>query len=148
MSEGATGQPSDDFTIDTGKSQLTLRQLGFVQPGMARIMPEIGQRIWKLYYAAHAGNWPLARFQLKEAVNLMEVGVVLRPKYLDDMETFIAEICDAVMSAIDAGDLDAFDTAYATMVEQANMYHEKYDKPFLRWRTPDHPPPDLDLTQR
>ena len=25
-------------------------------------------------------------------------------------------------------------------------YHEIYDKPFLRWKVPAQPPPDLDLT--
>ena len=32
------------------------------------------------------------------------------------------------------------------MVDAANAYHELYDKSFLRWKIPDSPPPDLDLT--
>jgi hypothetical protein len=32
------------------------------------------------------------------------------------------------------------------MVDEANAYHEKYDKGFLRWKLPDAPPPDLDLS--
>ena len=32
------------------------------------------------------------------------------------------------------------------MVDEANAYHEKYDKGFLRWQLPATPPPDLDLT--
>ncbi len=57
--------PEHDHVIDTGKSKLTLEELGAVQPGMARVMPEIGVRIWKCYYAGKAHNKPLARFQLK-----------------------------------------------------------------------------------
>jgi hypothetical protein len=34
------------------------------------------------------------------------------------------------------------------MVEQANGYHDLYDKPFLRWTIPAEPPPDLDMTPR
>jgi hypothetical protein len=34
------------------------------------------------------------------------------------------------------------------MVDKANAYHDEYDKPFIRWRIPDHPPPDLDMTPR
>ena len=139
---------ADEILSDTGKSQLTLDQLGMIQPGMARIMPEIGARIWKLFYAAQAENWPLARFQLKEAINLMEIGVVLRPKYTDNMHKFIEEECAAVMRAIEARDLASFRPAYDAMVVAANAYHELYDKPFLRWKTPDTPPPDLDLTPR
>ena len=37
--------PEHDHLIDTGKGKLTLDQLGSVQPGMARVMPEIGARI-------------------------------------------------------------------------------------------------------
>ena len=139
---------ADEILIDTGKGQLTLEQLGMIQPGMARIMPEIGARIWKLYYAGKAENWPLAKFQLKEAVNLMEIGVVLRPKYTDTMHTFISEECEAVRKAIEAKDATAFQAAYDAMVEAANAYHVLYDKPFLRWKTPDQPPPDLDMIPR
>ena len=32
------------------------------------------------------------------------------------------------------------------MIDAANAYHEKYDKGFLRWKMPDEPPQDLDLT--
>jgi len=32
------------------------------------------------------------------------------------------------------------------MIDEANAYHEKYDKGFLRWQLPSSPPPDLDLT--
>jgi hypothetical protein len=32
------------------------------------------------------------------------------------------------------------------MVQSANGYHELYNKGFIRWRLPDQPPPDLDLT--
>ena len=34
------------------------------------------------------------------------------------------------------------------MVDEANRYHDVYKKPFLRWRIPDQPPPDLDMTPR
>ena len=32
--------------------------------------------------------------------------------------------------------------------EAANAYHELRDKPYIRWKLPDAPPPDLDLTPR
>lgn len=140
--------PSHDHIIDTGKSHLTLEELGHVQPGMARIMPEVGARIWKCYYAGKAKNKPLAKFQLKEAVNLMEIGVLLRPKYTDNMYKFIEEQCEAVKQAIEQEDWDAFDAVFDEMIEHANAYHELYDKPYLRWKIPSEPPPDLDMTPR
>ena len=48
-----------------------------LQPGLARIMPEVGDRTWKLYYAAQAENWPLAAFQAKEIRGLMDLRMSL-----------------------------------------------------------------------
>ena len=67
-----------------GKRDMSLDELAMVQPGLARIMPEIGARTWKLYYA----------------------------------------------------------------VKAANAWHEKKEKPYIRWEVPDFPPPDLDFTPR
>jgi hypothetical protein len=140
--------PEHDHIVDTGKSTLSLDELAAIQPGLARIMPEISVRIWKCYYAGKAKNQPLARFQLKEAVDLMEIGAFVRPKYQDNMAKFISEQVEQVKQAIESADWDKFETAFHNMVEQANAYHELYDKPFLRWKIPDQPPPDLDMTPR
>lgn len=135
-----------EHLIDTGKGQFVLDQLGPLLPGMAEIMPLVGDRIWKCWYAGAARNQPLARFQLKEAVNLMEKAAFLRPKYAENMEKFIGQEVEAVRTAIEGGDWDAFGTAFQAMVDAANAYHDLYDKPFLRWRVPEMPPPDLDMT--
>src|SRR3989441_4834505 len=132
--------PEHDHIVDTGKSHLSLDELGHIQPGLARIMPEIGARIWKCYYAGKAKNQPLARFQLKEAVNLMEKGAFLRPKYHENMDSFIATELDAVKKAIEAQDWDTFETAFHAMVDAANAYHDFYDKSFLQWKIPAEPP--------
>ena len=137
-----------EHVIDTGKGTFTLDELGPLMPGMAEIMPQVGVRIWKCYYAGQAQNQPLARFQLKEAVNLMEKGAFLRPKYAENMDKFINEEVALVAKAIDAEDWDTFETGFHAMVDAANAYHELYDKEFLRWKIPDQPPPDLDVTPR
>src|ERR1051326_3271434 len=123
-----------DHVIDTGKGTFTLDDLGPLMPGMAELMPLVGGRIWKCFYAGRARNRPLAAFQLKEAVNLMEKGAFLRPKYHDNMEAFISSEVDAVKKAIEAQDWDTFETAFQAMVEAANAYHDVYDKPFLQWK--------------
>jgi hypothetical protein len=76
----------------------------------------------------------------------MEKGSILRPKYAEDMDKFIAEQVAAVRKCIEAEDWDGFEVAFSPMIEQANAYHEKYDKGFLRWKMPDEPPPDLEMT--
>jgi hypothetical protein len=135
-----------DHEITVKGGSFPLSDLGHLLPGMAEVMPLVGERIWKCYYAGKARNKPLARFQLSEAVNLMEKGTILRPKYLEDMETFINDQVGAVKKCIEAEDWDGFDGAFAAMVEAANANHEKYDKGFLRWKVPEDPPPDLDMT--
>ncbi|HMK63369.1 MAG TPA: hypothetical protein VK386_07105 [Acidimicrobiales bacterium] len=141
-------QPGHDHTIDTGKGTFELSELGHLMPGMAEIMPLVGGRIWKCYYAGLAKNQALARFQLKEAVNLMEKGAFLRPKYQENMDKFVNEEVAGVRKCIESEDWVAFESAFRTMVDAANAYHDLYDKPYLRWRIPDQPPPDLDMTPR
>ena len=123
-----------EITIKGGSFDLS--DLGHLLPGMAEIMPLVGERIWKCYYAAQAHNRKLAAFQLKEAVNLMQKGSILRPKYEEDMDAFIAGEVATLQANIEAEDWDAFETNFTTMVDQANAYHEKYDKSFLRWQLP------------
>lgn len=137
-----------EHVIDTGKGSFPLDHLGPLLPGMAEIMPLVGARIWKCWYAGKARNKPLAAFQLKEAVGLMQKGAFLRPKYDENIEKFVTGECAAVKRAIDAEDWDGFETAFHAMVDAANAYHELYDKGYLRWRIPDAPPPDLDMAPR
>src|SRR5207248_6176732 len=112
-----------EHVIDTGKGTFSLDDLGPLMPGMAEIMPLVGARIWKCYYAGKAKNRALAAFQLKEAVNLMEKGAVLRPKYDEDIEEFVNGVVATLKKAIDAQDWDTFESTFHTMVEEANGYH-------------------------
>jgi hypothetical protein len=134
-----------EHVIDTGKGTFTLDELGHLMPGMAEIMPLIGSRIWRCYYAGQAGNRVLAAFQLKEAVNLMEKGAFLRPKYAVDMEKFIDEEVAALKKVIDSEDWASFQKAFEAMVDAANAYHDVYDKPYLKYKIPEIPPPDMDV---
>lgn len=141
-------RPDHDHVVNNGKRTMTLDELAAVQPGMARIMPEVSIRMWKCFYAGKAQNRPLARFQLKEAVNLLEIGAFVRPKYEEAVAKFIADDVEPVKRVIEAADWEGFEPAFHAMVTAANSYHDLYDKPFLQWRVPDVPPVDLDLTPR
>src|SRR5258708_12621661 len=99
-------------------------------PGMAEIMPLVGARIWKCYYAGKAHNKPLAAFQLKEAVGLMEKGAFLRPKYNDNMDKFIGEEVATGKRAIDAEDWAQFEITFAAMPSPPNPYHQLSHQPY------------------
>ena len=137
-----------ELTVWTGHRQMSLEDVATIQPGLGRIMPEIGARTWKLYYAAKAENWPLATFQAKEIKGLMELGAFTRPKHEEALNEFMEENWKAVQDAVNKKDFAAFESAFHKAIEATNAYHELKDKPYIVWKLPDTPPPDLELKPR
>jgi hypothetical protein len=138
----------DRVRAATKHGPLTVDEIGEALPGGARIMDEIGRRYWVLYYAAKAGNWELARYMEKESEKLLAIMATVRPKYAQDLETFVRDSFGPIRQAVDAKDWAAFEAAYRRGIESSDVYHEKYNKGFLRFRLPDHPPEWLDLRPR
>jgi len=136
------------LTFWSGKNSMTIEDLATVQPGLARLMPEVGARTWKLFYSAKAENWPMAKFQYKEIRGLMELGAFMRPKHEEALNQYLEENWKPLEEAIAAKDFAAFEKAFHAAIDAANAYHELKDKPYIRWQLPDHPPPDLDLKPR
>ena len=132
----------------SGKNSMTIEDMATIQPGLARIMPEIGMRTWKLYYAAKEGNWPMAKFQYKETKGLFEMGAFMRPKHEAAITQYLDENWKTLEKPIDDKDFAAFDKAFQACVEAANAYHELKEKPYIHWKLPATPPPDLDLRPR
>lgn len=131
--------------VHNGKRDLTIDELARMQPGMDRLMVEVGQRVHRLYYAAKAGNWKLAEYFYTSAVKQLKLCATSRPKYADDMAAFLDEDCGPVRDALRNRDPEAFEAAYSAFVDRANHYHDVWKKPFLHWVTPSNPPDDLDL---
>jgi hypothetical protein len=132
--------------VNNGKRDLTIDEIAAMQPGMDRLMAEVGPRVQRMYYAAKAGNWPLASYFCKSVVKQLKLSVESRPKYDPEMTDYLNDDYAPVSAAIKAQDAEAFETAYARMVERANELHVVFGKPFIVWVTPAAPPDDLDLT--
>jgi hypothetical protein len=128
--------------------RLAPEELTQLQPGLARLMPEIAARFWKAFYAARASNWALAAWQLREMRKLMRLGMITRPKYRDDLEEYIREDVEPLLHALEERDGARFERLYHDAVDAANELHRRWKKEFIVWRLPDQPPPDLDLTPR
>jgi hypothetical protein len=139
---------SNDHThvVSNGKRELTLDELALMQPGMDRLMAEVGPRAHRLYYAGKAGNWRLADYFFKSLVKQLRLCATSRPKYDQDMTAYLDDDCTPVREAIRSRDPQAFESAYARMIERANHYHEVFGKPYIKWVTPAAPPDDLDLS--
>jgi hypothetical protein len=128
--------------------RLEIEELTALQPGLARLMPDIGTRFWKCCYAARAENWPLAIWQLKELRKLMLQGKVTRPKYGVDLDEYIHDDIQPLIEALEAQDLPRFERIFHDATDAANELHRRWKKPWIVWKLPDMPPPDLDLTPR
>ncbi|MDA8288795.1 MAG: hypothetical protein M0014_10170 [Actinomycetota bacterium] len=131
-----------------GKTELSLEALARLQPSVARLMLEIGERFWRCYHAAKAQNRRLARFQLSEGTKLLKQCVVVRPQYDEDMTAFIDGELAALRAAIDEGDWAGFESAFSTMTASVNRLHGDWNHGFLVWQVPEQPPADLVLEPR
>ena len=148
MDEERIKQIVGEMSFWSGKRDMGIDEIAMIQPGLARIMPEIGARTWKLYYAAKAQNWPNAMYQWKEAKKLFELAAYTRPKHEEAIEEYLRDHWAPLESAIKDENFGSFQKAFDEGVDAANAWHEKKDKPHIRWKLPDFPPPDLDLTPR
>src|SRR6266545_4171438 len=50
-----------------------------IQPGLGTVMIEYGNRLARLWFAASADNWDMAKYQLDEMIEIQEVGETTRP---------------------------------------------------------------------
>jgi hypothetical protein len=135
----------DQIVVNNGKRDLTLTELARMQPGMDRLMAEVGPRLHRCYFAALAGNWPLAAYYSKSAAKQLALSAMSRPKYEPEMTAYLRDDYAPVSAAIKAQDVVAFESAWTVMVDRANALHGFFGKPYIGWRTPSEPPSDLDL---
>ena len=129
----------------TKQGELTIDQIASMQPGLNRLMPEISERYWILYYAAKGGNWALAHYELRSVRNLFKMGAQTRPKMASYLEAFDTGHLGALERAIEAKDWAAFDKAYHDSITVLNKMHEVTDHGYIVWKLPEEPPTHLDL---
>jgi len=140
--------PGARVRATTKHGALSVDQIAAMQPGMARLMDELSRRYWTLFYAAKARNWELASYMLNESEKTLKAAAVARPKYADDIADFVHGTFGSIRKAIDSKDWSAFEKAYRKGVSESDRLHDKYNKSFLRFRLPDHPPEWFDLAPR
>jgi len=129
-----------EIVATTKHGKLTLDQIAEIQPGLGTVMIEYGTRYYRLYYAAKAGNWDLAKYQLKEATEIQEVGELTRPGKAPMLKSFESAYLDPLDKAIDAKDWSAFETAYNKGVEGCNGCHAATGHPYIKYVLPSNPP--------
>src|SRR5438445_12077658 len=114
------GDLDDKIIVKTKHGELTLEQLAEVQPDLASLMKEIGDRFHVLYYAAKSGNWKLAEHEQKVTISILKTGATLRPKYHQDITSFIQSDLHLLAESITARDWDTFERSYKNAVDETN----------------------------
>jgi hypothetical protein len=130
----------------TKHGDLDLNQIAEQLPGMARLMVEVSDRFWLLYYAAKGGNWDLARHELNETRKTFRMAAIVRPKYGESLEAFDQEHLAALQNAIAAKDFAQFERVYHDGVDIANELHVSLGYSYISWHLPGEPPRHLRLT--
>ncbi len=127
------------ITGRTKHGELTIDQIASMQPGLGRLMPEISERYWILYYAAKGGNWDLAAYQLKEAREIQEVGETTRPARAEALKSFEKNYLDPLDAAIKAKDFKKFNKAFKDGIQGCNTCHIGQGFPYIKYQLPNAP---------
>jgi hypothetical protein len=131
----------------TRHGDLSLDQIGEMMPGMARLMVEVSDRYWIVYYAAQGGNWALARHEFNEMRKTLRMAGLVRPKYQESLARYEAEQLAPLEQTIRACDFASFDEAFRRGADVANERHREFGYECIEWTLPDAPPRHLRLTE-
>lgn len=137
--QGSIGDPSA-VNITTTHGNLTLGDLAEIQPGLGTVMIEYGTRFYILYYAAKNGSWDLANYQLKEALEIQEVGETTRPARASALQAFETSYLIPLNQTVAAKDFVAFSTQYNSTIQGCNGCHAALGFPYINYALPSSPP--------
>jgi hypothetical protein len=136
----ATTINPEEVIINTSHGNITLAQLAEIQPGLGTVMMEYANRFWSMYYAANSGNWDLAAYQMKEALEIQEVGETTRPARAPMLKAFESSFLEPLNNTINAKNFSAFQTAYNNTVGGCNNCHAASGFPYIKYTLPSSPP--------
>ena len=129
----------------TAQIEQRLQALEAGAPGVGSLMSGVQLHFAKLHFAASAGNWELAAFELHEVEENLEKAALLRPEENGvDLGGVTAAFRQtqlaALKAAAEAGDPPAFRSAYAEAVSVCNGCHAATGRPFIVIVEPTAPP--------
>jgi hypothetical protein len=136
---GATVVLAQDAPWLKGTTDEKLKTLAAVQPGLGTVMIEYSNRAGNVYYAAQAGNWGLAAYQLNEMTEIQEVAETTRPARAKTLQGFEKSALGPLARDIVNQDGTAFSSDFARMVAQCNGCHRANGYGFIVYKLPDRP---------
>ncbi len=132
-----------DVKAKTPHGEMTIDQLAEIQPGMAALMKETGERYTNTYYAAKGGNWKMAAHQLNQLRAAFRTAKVTMPKYTEDLAAFDTEYLQPIFKAIHDQDWGEFEKAFRKGEEGSDVYHDKRGSPYITYLLPKETPSNL-----
>jgi len=111
-----------------------------IQPGLGTVMMEYGRRFAMLPFAVDAGDWGMAQYQLKEQIEIQEVGETTRPAKSELLADFEHGFLDPISAAIENEDTAAFNSAYADAIDGCNACHVATGHPYVQVQMPPNMP--------
>lgn len=129
----------------TGSTEEKFDTLAAIQPGLGTVMKEYGDRFSTMFYAAKAGNWELADYELHEALEIQEVGETTRPEKAELLKAFETANLDSLKAAIDSKDWDVFEERFNTTIQACNGCHAGTGHPYIKYTLPSSPPAPLQM---
>ncbi len=127
--------------IKQSHGNMTLGQLAEIQPGLGTVMLEYGTRFWNIYYSAKAGKWDLANYNLKEMIEIQEVGETTRPARAAMLKAFETSYLDQLNATITKKDFASFNTTYNNTISGCNGCHAANGFAYIQYQLPSSPPP-------
>ena len=126
--------------ITTTHGTITLDRIAEIQPGLGTVMIEYGTRFYTMYYAAKSGNWDLAQYQMKEALEIQEVGEYTRPGRAASLKNFEASFLETLNTTMNSKDWNAFQTTYNNTIDGCNGCHVANGFPYIKYTLPSSQP--------
>jgi len=113
-----------------------------IQPGLGTVMQEYGFRFALAWFAAEAGNWDMAAYQITEALEIQETGETTRPANKPLLKNFEETYVTPLTAAIAAKDKAGFESAYSSAVGGCNACHTGTRHAYARFQIPPVMPAD------
>jgi len=143
----ATAQTADPAgpTDEVAALRAEIERLQSIAPGQSLAMTQVAYNFNNLWFAAHAGNWPLAQFYWGDArgrlrwalritpVRKISTGDLPLAPFLESLEKgSYATLGEELM----AKDLPRFENAYRAALESCHACHVASEKPYLELQVP------------
>jgi hypothetical protein len=139
--------------VDLQMMQADVTHLKELIPTQSHAMRDVADHWSNLYFAAKAGNWPLAKFFFSEARQYVRWAVLIRPgrratPETDNKDVDVKSIWDAIEPttfaavdvSLDVEDFAEFEKEYKVALESCYSCHKAAGLPHLRPMVPTTPP--------